>query len=114
MPEGVKTKGCRAPHGVTLAEDFESILSAARECDPANLPVLIGALEQAKAEAWGRLNTPVVPLSQETKVQQASADEEVELEAASGLEPERRGFAERMEAPDQRAPNPVKLDDPGF
>jgi hypothetical protein len=41
-----------------------------RECDPANLPVLIGALEQAKAEAWGRLSTPVVPLPQETKSQE--------------------------------------------
>jgi hypothetical protein len=45
---------------------------------------------------------------------EASADEEVELEAASGLEPESRGFAGQKEDPDQSAPNPVKLDDPGF
>lgn len=48
---------------------FESILSAVRECDPANLPVLIGALELAKAEAWGRLSTPVASPPQETKAQ---------------------------------------------
>jgi hypothetical protein len=33
--------------------DFESIIDAVRDCDPASLPGLIGALEQAKAEAWG-------------------------------------------------------------
>ena len=54
----------------TMEPCFESILSAARVCDPANLPLLIGALEQAKAEAWGRLSTPVIPLPQETKAQQ--------------------------------------------
>jgi len=42
------------------------------------------------------------------------ADEEVELEAASGLEPESRGFAGRKDGPDQVSPNPVKLDDPGL
>jgi hypothetical protein len=52
-----------------MESHFESILSAVRECDPANLPVLIGALEQAKAEAWGRPSTPVVPPSQDTKAQ---------------------------------------------
>jgi len=45
---------------------------------------------------------------------EGSADEEVELEAASGLEPESRGFAERKDDPEQPAPNPVKLGDPGF
>jgi hypothetical protein len=49
--------------------DVESILNAVRDCEPANLPVLIGALEQAKAEAWGRLSTPVAPAAQETKAQ---------------------------------------------
>jgi hypothetical protein len=53
-----------------MESHFDSILSAVRECDPANLPILIGALEQAKAEAWGRLSTPVVPLPQETKAQE--------------------------------------------
>ena len=53
-----------------MESHFDAILSAVRECDPANLPVLIGALEQAKAEAWGRLSTPVVPLPQETKAQE--------------------------------------------
>ncbi len=49
--------------------DFESILDAVRDCDPANLPGLIGALEQAKAEAWGRLSTPVTSPPQEAKAQ---------------------------------------------
>ena len=49
--------------------DFESVLDAVRDCDPANLPGLIGALEQAKAEAWGRLSTPVTSPPQETKAQ---------------------------------------------
>jgi hypothetical protein len=48
---------------------FDSILSAVRDCDPASLPGLIGALEQAKAEAWGRLSTPVAQPPQETKAQ---------------------------------------------
>jgi hypothetical protein len=48
---------------------FDSILSAARECDPANLPVLIGALEQAKAAAWGRLNTPAPAPPHDAKAQ---------------------------------------------
>jgi hypothetical protein len=52
-----------------MESHFESILSAVRECDAANLPVLIGALEQAKAEAWGRLSTPVARPPQETKAQ---------------------------------------------
>ena len=52
-----------------MASDFESILSTVRECDSASLPVLIGALEQAKAEAWGRLNSPVAPPSPDTKAQ---------------------------------------------
>jgi hypothetical protein len=49
--------------------DFESILNAVRDCDAGNLPGLIGALEQAKAEAWGRLSTPVGPPPQEKKAQ---------------------------------------------
>ena len=48
---------------------FDSILSAVRECDPADLPVLIGALEQARAQAWGRLRTPASPPPQEAKAQ---------------------------------------------
>lgn len=49
--------------------DFESILNAVRDCDPASLPGLIGALEQARAEAWGRLSTPVAPPPQGAKAQ---------------------------------------------
>jgi len=45
---------------------------------------------------------------------EAPADEEVELEAASGLEPESRGFAGRKDDSHQPSPNPVKLDDPRF
>jgi len=52
-----------------MQPDLDSILSAVRECEPVNLPVLIGALEQAKAEAWGRLSTPVARSPQETKAQ---------------------------------------------
>ena len=48
------------------------------------------------------------------KFSEASADEEVELEAASGLEPESRGFAGQSGDADQPAPKPPKLDDPGF
>ena len=44
-------------------------LDAVRDCDPASLPGLIGALEQAKAEAWGRLSTPVAPPDPEAKAQ---------------------------------------------
>jgi len=40
--------------------------------------------------------------------------DEEELEAASGLEPESRSFAEQSDNPDQPAPKPPKLDDPGF
>jgi hypothetical protein len=47
----------------------DSILGAVRECDPADLPVLIGALEQARAQAWGRLSTPASPPPQEAKAQ---------------------------------------------
>jgi len=48
---------------------LDSILSAVRDCDRAHLPMLIGALEQAKVEAWGRLSTPVPSPVQDAKPQ---------------------------------------------
>ena len=46
---------------------LESILNVVRDCDPANLPMLLGVLEQARAEAWRRLSTAMVPPPPETK-----------------------------------------------
>jgi len=100
----------------------DSILSAVRECDPANLPVLIGALEQAKAEAWGRLSTPVVPLPQETKSQERLRTPE---EAASIAQvPVRRLYgwawpgvgpsADQALSPDRRSVLPPLAGDEGL
>ena len=47
----------------------DSFLDAVRTCDPADLPVLIGALEQARAQAWGRLSSPAPTPPQDTKAQ---------------------------------------------
>jgi hypothetical protein len=40
---------------------IEDVLAMAREAPAGELPALIGALEAAKAEAWGRLTSPPAP-----------------------------------------------------
>jgi hypothetical protein len=88
-----------------MESHFESILSAVRECDRANLPVLIGALEQAKAEAWGRLSTPAVQVPQETKARQERLRTPEEAASIAQV-PVRRlyGWALRIEGDASAAP----------
>jgi hypothetical protein len=73
-----------------------------------------GAKLSAFHRCWVKVGSKSDNAEAGEQFSQESADEEVELEAASGLEPESRGFAGRKDDPDQPSPNPVKLDDPGF
>jgi hypothetical protein len=73
-----------------------------------------GAKLSAFRRSWVRVGSKSDGADASDQSSEASKDEEVGLEAASGLEPESRGFAERKGDSDQPSPNPVKLDDPGF